>query len=64
MYLESTVLCKMLEKRSAIDGLQAIFESVQEKCVDIAQWAPADYSLSYAIPNLVLMNDELQLKKK
>ena len=62
--LESTLLCIMLEKKSAIDDIDSILKRAKEKGVDIAQWGPADYSLSCGIPQLMLKDDIFSIEEK
>ena len=62
--LESTLLCIMLEKKSAIDSIDAVLERAKEKGVDIAQWGPADYSLSCGAPKLMFQDDIFSIEEK
>ncbi len=54
----------MLEKKSAINSIDAVLESAKEKGMDIAQWGPADYSLSCGTPNLMFKHDISSIEEK
>ena len=62
--LESTLLCIMLEKKSAIDNIDLILERAREKGVDMAQWGPADYSLSWGKPKLMFEDGIFPIEEK
>ena len=51
--LKSLVFCIMIEKKEAVENLEAILASrAKIKGVDMVQWGPADYSVSKGDPNL------------
>jgi 4-hydroxy-2-oxoheptanedioate aldolase len=62
--LESTLLCIMLEKKDAIDNIDFILKRAREKGVDMAQWGPADYSLSRGKPQLMFEDDIFPIEEK
>jgi 2-keto-3-deoxy-L-rhamnonate aldolase RhmA len=62
--LESTLLCIMLEKKDAIDNIDLILSRAREKGVDIAQWGPADYSLSRGNPQLMFEDGIFPIEEK
>jgi 4-hydroxy-2-oxoheptanedioate aldolase len=51
--LGGVVLAIMLEKGAAVDDLDAVLAAARAKGVDMAQWGPADFSLSRGQPRLM-----------
>ena len=66
--LKSLVFCIMIEKKEAVENLEAILQRAKIKGVDMVQWGPADYSVSKGDPNLfygktILKTEEMVILK-